>query len=408
MHKLFSIRRISFITGCLIALTGATPGFAQFWTKMGAISIPVQSLAVSPTGTLFAGTDGSGVYRSTDHGGTWVQCTTNINLTGDVRAISVSRTGIVYVADFSKGLYRSTEDGNNWDLVKTANSAFSVAVGPEGTVYFGRDTGVFASTDNGNNWVNSGILGASKIPAIAVDSQGNAYASNFGFGSGVYRSSNLGATWTKTAFPEANEVGAIAATRDGKILAGEEEVYLSTDGGDHWTKTTGQLHGRKTMAIDSNGIVYLPDYGASSSKTYFGTWTLNSTGWDEQENVVATGLAFDKENYLYAASEGGTFYRSTIPSTTLNVKYKSAKTFAAIYPNPTSTRATLTFETQHSAHSTLRIENVLGSTVAEIDLGWLAPGKHTVTQNFDLPEGTYTYRIFSGSVISSGKMTVIR
>src|SRR5690349_12362423 len=64
--------------------------------------------------TLFAGTAGGGVYRSTDNGDTWTQIDNGIPGTKTrVNAITINGT-TVFIGASSIGVYRSTNNGDAW------------------------------------------------------------------------------------------------------------------------------------------------------------------------------------------------------------------------------------------------------------------------------------------------------
>lgn len=62
---------------------------------------------------IFAGSSGSGVFRSQDNGDRWEQI--NVNLTDlEIRCLSVDQSGNVLVGTSTKGVFRSTNNGDFW------------------------------------------------------------------------------------------------------------------------------------------------------------------------------------------------------------------------------------------------------------------------------------------------------
>jgi hypothetical protein len=134
------------------------------------------------TGELYGGSipgafyNGSGVYKSTNGGDTWVKAG-NVSsglggLSGAwsvVHRIAVNPTidtiDVVYAANFD-GIYRSTNGGTSWIKVRGGNSQATsysyftdVAISPKGIVYAslsggGQQQGVWRSADNGKTWAN--------------------------------------------------------------------------------------------------------------------------------------------------------------------------------------------------------------------------------------------------------------
>ncbi|MDZ4666253.1 MAG: T9SS type A sorting domain-containing protein [bacterium] len=134
------------------------------------------------TGELYGGSipgafyNGSGIYKSTNGGDTWVKAG-NVSsglggLSGAwsvVHRIAVNATidsiDVVYAANFD-GIYRSTNGGTSWIKVRGGNSqaiSYSyftdVAVSAKGIVYAtlsggGQQQGFWRSADNGKTWAN--------------------------------------------------------------------------------------------------------------------------------------------------------------------------------------------------------------------------------------------------------------
>ena len=72
-----------------------------------------------PKGVLFAGTIGSGIFRSTDRGDTWAPVNTGLDFETErtvfIRAFA-HNGGLIY-AGASDALYRSTDGGESWHKV---------------------------------------------------------------------------------------------------------------------------------------------------------------------------------------------------------------------------------------------------------------------------------------------------
>ena len=108
---------------------------------------------------LFAGTRGSGIYRSSDNGDSWIQINNGLpNL--DIRAL-ISSDSNIFAGTYGSGIFLSTDNGTTWfeknnglpeykyiiSLAKNDNYIFA------GT----RGSGVFISTDNGTTWFEKNI-----------------------------------------------------------------------------------------------------------------------------------------------------------------------------------------------------------------------------------------------------------
>jgi photosystem II stability/assembly factor-like uncharacterized protein len=184
---------------------------------------PTRSIvwAVAPdpddAGIIYVGTNGDGVYKSTDGGMTWVQkndgleswmgLQTGIEHALDIRDILISRTqpGVVYVATWgAEGIYRSNDDGENWEpqLVDEPDPALigkSVYVRAlaetETDIFAGTEGGVFRLSDPDDIfWQPTGLKGE-QVRALLSDPHypQTLYAATLEHG--IYKSVDNGETW---------------------------------------------------------------------------------------------------------------------------------------------------------------------------------------------------------------------
>ena len=124
-------------------------------------------------------------------GNFWAQ--TNGPQGGDGIALATSPSGHVFVGTQGGGIFRSTDNGENWAGVNnglTATNVRALAIdAASGHIFAGTFGGVFRSTDNGDSWVpvNNGLEFPFVI-SLAINSSGDIFAGTFE-GGGVYSSS---------------------------------------------------------------------------------------------------------------------------------------------------------------------------------------------------------------------------
>lgn len=156
----------------------------------------IRSFAMSPDGTLFAGTDNifgpSGLYKSENNGDSWQV----VDIPGDqVFGLGVHPSGDLFVGCLMDGLYRYNISLGQWthDLYNINIQDFLFK--SDDTMYLGCNgvnfslPGVLYSEDNGENyyWLNSGMIeNGTPIREFLVDPEGFVYLN----GSFVYRSSD--------------------------------------------------------------------------------------------------------------------------------------------------------------------------------------------------------------------------
>jgi photosystem II stability/assembly factor-like uncharacterized protein len=123
----------------------------------------VSVVAISPVyavdQTVFAGTLGGGVIKSTDGGETWVQCpgTERWAIMDLVLSPDFEHDQALYTATFRYGLHRSTDGGNSWSPT-TLETGYFTALGispsfsEDQTIFAAAYRGIFKSEDGGDSW----------------------------------------------------------------------------------------------------------------------------------------------------------------------------------------------------------------------------------------------------------------
>ncbi len=214
----------------------------------------ITCITVSPSGSVFAGTYGGGVFRSTDNGFTWMQLDDALLNGRFITGIAAGPTGNdVYVAR-DVNVYRSVDKGNTWTTLTPAVIAGStvnpdirsIVVSPDGASIFAGmwDGGIIGSTDNGVNWTRiGGALGDSLIKVYSLAIHANPGGGNTLFAgtllAGLFRSMDNGATWTHAdSGLEDDFIECLAMSSEGKkIFAGNRKgIFTSTDDGSNWAR----------------------------------------------------------------------------------------------------------------------------------------------------------------------------
>jgi len=176
------------------------------WTVVSTGStVPAQvtALAINPKipATLYAGTTFGSIYRSADAGATWTLVNTisdpHPNDVTDVDALVVDplTPSTLYAATYGHGVSRSTDSGDTWTAadtgLRTTGAAMSLAIDPlaPATLYAGiEDGGLLRSTDRGNHWtaVVTGVF-ARYIRPLAFDTNVPAALYAGTNGGGIFR-----------------------------------------------------------------------------------------------------------------------------------------------------------------------------------------------------------------------------
>jgi len=216
----------------------------------GLPNLLIRALASKPGNptTAFAGTDGAGLYKTTDAGLSWSPINTYLtDTTGRcLLARNDAARTLVCGTGFGDGIWTSTDDGATWtraSVLKTRDSVLDIAETPAATTLYAAiyGSGVYASTDGGNTWATTDTLtiGNRFVRCLSINPT-NPQEIMVGTGYGTYWTTNGGLSWEarNTGFPPAASVRALVRLpRDPNIvLAGTDStgVYKTTDGGASW------------------------------------------------------------------------------------------------------------------------------------------------------------------------------
>lgn len=188
--------------------------------------------------------------------------------TGRIDAVAgVPGNSQTFYAGGLGGLWLTTDGGTTWQPVfdkEPVTSIGAVAVAPSNPkiVYVGTGEpnlrndvafgdGVWRSDDGGKNWRHLGLDRTSQIAQIAVD-------------------------------PHNADVVYVAAVGDPFVEGTDRGIYVTRDGGKHWTKSlyTGPATGASTVAISP----------ANPSYVIAGTWTVQRRPWMLTSGGPADGI----------------------------------------------------------------------------------------------------------------------
>jgi len=156
------------------------------WAPYGAGQPPNSDLTSLSyrAGSLFAGSNGGGVYRS-DAGGSWTQV--NSGLTSTVISSLALDPSNIY-AGTPAGVFRSADNGNSWNAVNSGISnlgirSLAAATGAPAFLTAGTNGGgVFFSTNAGDVWIpmNTGLSDKTVGALSASSSTRKVYAASAG------------------------------------------------------------------------------------------------------------------------------------------------------------------------------------------------------------------------------------
>jgi hypothetical protein len=319
--------------------------------------------------TLYAATDNSGVFRTTDFGATWTPVNAGLSSFGQISVRDLAVDGnILLAAANTTDLYRSSNNGDTWSDIGyfPGKGGLWKVLGINGVIYAGTANGMSRSIDTGKTWqqINNGL------PLPLVSSMiFTGKALYIGASYSVYRSSNGGDSWEwlGDGMPDFSK-DALACTKSYVFAGGVQGgVYYTNDSLNKWT---------------------------SLNEGIFSNWV---------EDLQISG------DYLYAASFAGISRRSHTELT--DVEHPGASELPIGFaleqnaPNPFSGATSIRYSLPASTHITLTVIDSYGRSIATPVDQFMPAGTHTAT--FDagsLPPGLYLCIARSGRSMHAIRM----
>ena len=232
---------------------------ARAWRRVrGVPTEAVQAIAFSPLfpddGTIFVGTEDAGIFRSTNRGMRWQPVNDGLTDTqGDelppVNALWVSpyfgHDHTIFAGTAGSGVFRSTDGGKTWQQHGAAGEAVMALLGqPDSTILAGcHQTGIMRIAADGTTTPANQGLAARSMSALALspDFERDGVLYTAGIEDGVLRSADRGATWQPVEALPTNQVLSLAVAprplpEHILLAATDDGLYRSTDSGAQWER----------------------------------------------------------------------------------------------------------------------------------------------------------------------------
>lgn len=337
------------VTAALALLTHAAAAQTgtPTWTKTGDpfagnYGNQYTCIAAGANGTVYlAGV--KGVYKTTNHGSTWVAMNNGLPAGITVTTIGFNSLGEPLCGG---GYYHSTSGTAYGYLYR--NGAWIKSAGMNATLKiseFTRDANgtifactawnadVWRSTDNGLTYTRliKALGGTNGVPSgalwhISTAPDGNTLYAGGELTSGIWRSLDHGLTWNIWALTDAQgyrrNLMLIAYNRLGEMIAGRQDSaggYLQIQTATGWASAfSGIVLWSSPFFVvrAQSGSLYVSDYAKGIGHVYQSntdghSWRLADTGLN---SMPTTALAIAPDGYLYVAVHGSGVYRTTSPA----------------------------------------------------------------------------------------------
>ena len=384
------------------------------WTSQtSGITTYLYSVRAIDAQTAWAAGAGGVVRRTTNGGTTWTGVGGGHIGTADIYNIDAvdANTAFVTTSPAATYIFRTTNGGALWDTVFTQAGGFI-----DGIKMFDATNGVALGDPVGGKWtlartINGGAtwtLDTAHAPLQIGTEAGTqncltAVGSNYIWfsstaGGRIYKSTDGGNTWSTgiTPFAAPSNVWFNNASY-GIATSSANFVARSVDGGNTWTTVTPAGTGFLIACggFGSNDLFYArgttiyrsPDAGQTFGTSYVGTGSYVGLSFVKQ-GQVASGWAVTSTGGIAAFSTQLVDVREDNPS-----GVPTAFTLMQNYPNPFNPTTTIRYTLPQSAQVSVRVYNILGQEVAQLNNELQTAGVH---------ETVWSGRNTSGQIVASG------
>ena len=364
--------------------------------------------------TLFAGTAGPGsyfFYISTNQGNSWLIPDSTIMAVNSI----AMRDSVIFAGTGGSGVYRSTDRGLNWAHADSGLTNANVDVIVASGVFLFAGTiggGVFRSTDNGTSWseANTGLT----HPIVISMTLNGTLAFTGTYAGGVFVSSDNGAGWIPADSGLTQSTINDLATTPTAVFAGTANgVFRTTTNGSSWIQMNSGLYDTSALVfwVIETRVFLGTQAGVFLSTNSGGSWTDVSSGLPRSYSVVS--LACDS-TYLYAGLYYGGVWRRPLSEMITSVEAAISELpndfgLEQNYPNPFNPSTRIHYGLPRTSFVMLTVYNTLGQQVAQLVNEQQQAGYHGVVFRGDgLASGVYFYRLRAGDVVQTRRMLLVR
>jgi photosystem II stability/assembly factor-like uncharacterized protein len=308
------------IIACCLASTLHIPLSAQ-WIQLSA---PGNGRVCDFAGTghkLYAATQGTGIFFTTDNGVSWMPVNTGL-VSLDIWSFASSDTKL-YAGTQKNAIFSSIDYGANWSAVFTGrmDSCMTALLAFDTCVFAGTYpyNDILRSTDNGLTWDGWYLGHYMQSVYTIIKSDTNLFAGTC-YG-GAYRSTNHGSSWRSINTGLTGHYGLPPNTHDyiidvfglgacgSHLFAGlQSGIFVSTNSGDNWTSASNGLAGSYfyTFSVYANTV-----FVGGGNDGVYATYDNGANWRSVRSNLLDTMVdhLFIAGTNLFAGTNGGNVFR---------------------------------------------------------------------------------------------------
>ena len=383
------------------------------WTEamQGFIAPRLYCISEDSAGRIYTGGASGNAYRSNDDGNSWLRVFGGRTRQIVNAVIPISETVLV-IGTQGDGVYYSSDGGVSWVPRNDGlgnSSIYAMQRSGSGKLFAATAKGLFVSSDNGLIWSAADARFMHYTYAVS----GMAGSVTAAMDSGrVLLSSDDGASWREGQLPTTEDVVFVKRMPWGALIAAvyNTGLFVSSDDGATWSLLTAHL--ASTYPGDllfAAGKLYYASYGAGveTSTDRGATWTTMNEGLT---NKRMSALLRSRDGYLYASSQGAGVFRSA--TQIVGVEYATPAadglTLLGSWPQPFTSDGTIRFFSDVHDNASLQVFDATGRSVLERSEPMKAGENFFIVESSRLAPGMYQFRITAGGASASGRFVVVR
>ena len=325
----------------------------------------------------------------------------------NVNAVDVDKTGSIYAGTDGEGLFYLRETGGEWINISQTPYILNVKKLNE-TILAATTDYLIRSTDEGNTWENTPVNSGVDNNAIEINNNGDVWAVGF---QKLFKSTDDGLTFSSISlnfrYVDRNNL----YVNDSLVFLGDlllgKGIHYSTDYASTWQN---KYHHRGTFSVSGNNNYVIYGTPEDIFFTIDKGLTWDSIPYPNNFYGIVIEIEFDKNGQLFfGTSSQGLFEMDFVVSIEDDPPINKDFYLSQNYPNPFNPTTNISYSISQRSFVTLKIYDVLGIEVTTLINKEVRAGSYEV--EFDannLPSGIYFYQIRAGAFVDTKKLVLMK